>query len=166
VVLIQPSPIDGTTIYMACVTVKPLQTVRGVVCGGLTQEDLCICTAPIWRRRDEILSIAHVLRDHAVLIQPSPIDGTTIYMACVTVKPLQTVRGVVCGGITLPPWIAMDSYQLIAPSIKMFDSYPDSYHKDAFDSYHRDSLDSYHRDSLDSYPQGHHRDTLNYTKYA
>ena len=47
--------------------------------------------------------------------------------------------------------IAMDSYQLIAPSIKMFDSYPDSYHKDAFDSYHRDSLDSYHRDSLDSY---------------
>ena len=62
--------------------------------------------------------------------------------------------------------IAMDSYQLIAPSIKMFDSYPDSYHKDAFDSYHRDSLDSYHRDSLDSYPQGHHRDTLNYTKYA
>ena len=54
--------------------------------------------------------------------------------------------------------IAMDSYQLIAPSIKMFDSYPDSYHKDAFDSYHRDSLDSYHR--------GHHRDTLNHTKYA
>ena len=40
-------------------------------------------------------------------------------------------------------WIAMDSYQLIAPSIKMFDSYPDSYHKDAFDSYHKDSLDSY-----------------------
>ena len=44
----------------------------------------------------------------------------------------------------------MDSYKLIAPSIKTIDSYPDSYHKDAFDSYHKDSLDSYHRDSLDS----------------
>ena len=28
-------------------------------------------TAPIWRRPDEILSIAHVLRDHVVLIQPA-----------------------------------------------------------------------------------------------
>ena len=26
--------------------------------------------------------------------------------------------------LALPPWIAMDSYQLIAPSIKTFDSYP------------------------------------------
>ena len=39
--------------------------------------------------------------------------------------------------------IAMDSYQLIAPSIKTFDSYPDSYHKDSLDSYHKGSLDSY-----------------------
>ena len=49
----------------------------------------------------------------------------------------------------------MDSYKMIAPSIKTFDSYPDSYHRDAFDSYHRDALDSYsdsyHKDAFDSY---------------
>ena len=50
----------------------------------------------------------------------------------------------------------MDSYQLIAPSIKMFDSYLDSYHKDSLDSYHKDSRDSYHKGSRDSY----HRDAL------
>ena len=54
----------------------------------------------------------------------------------------------------------MDSYKLIAPSIKMFDSYPDSYHKDAFDSYHKDSLNSYYRDSLDSYSNSYHKDSL------
>ena len=30
-----------------------------------------IGTAPTWRQRDEILSIAHAFRDHVVLIQPS-----------------------------------------------------------------------------------------------
>ena len=45
----------------------------------------------------------------------------------------------------------MDSYKMIAPSIKTFDSYPDSYHRDAFDSYHRDSLDSYAHSKFDSY---------------
>ena len=43
----------------------------------------------------------------------------------------------------------------------MFDSYPDSYRKDALDSYHKDSLDSYsnsyHKDAFDSY----HKDSLN-----
>jgi hypothetical protein len=61
----------------------------------------------------------------------------------------------------------MDSYQLIAPSIKMFDSYLDSYHKDSLDSYHKDSLDSYHKGSRDSYHRdsrdSYHRDSLNST---
>ena len=62
-------PIDSTTIYMACVTVKQLYKPSAEGGGGLTGGS--IGTAPIWRRPDEILSIAHVLRDHVVLIQPS-----------------------------------------------------------------------------------------------
>ena len=89
VVLIQPSDRQYDNIHGLCngktVTNRPR---RG---GGLTGGS--IGTAPIWRRPDEILSIAHVLRDHVVLIQQSDRQYGTIYMACVTVKQLQTVRG-------------------------------------------------------------------------
>ena len=55
--------------------------------------------APIWRRPDEILSIANTFRDHVVLrcSYSRPIDSTTTFMAFVTVKPLQTFRGGVGG---------------------------------------------------------------------
>ena len=82
---------------MACVTVKQLQkpSAEGRGCGGLTGGS--IGTAPIWRRPDEILSIAHVLRDHVVLIQPSDPQYDNIHGLRNGKTVTKTVRGGVWG---------------------------------------------------------------------
>ena len=88
-VLIQPSDRQYDNIHGLCngktVTNRPR---RG---GGLTGSS--IGTAPIWRRPDEILSIAHVLRDHVVLIQPSDRQYDNIHGLRNGKTVIQTVRG-------------------------------------------------------------------------